>query len=195
MGFFPLHVSVAVSFLLTQVLSLILPPNFYKCSGKKVTRVYRLETLHYRSPYIVGDLTSRDNAGRSNSETGSLTWDRKHRIFLCYVDSCLQVKGMVSLVCVLQNGRNILHLLQVTSHVHLRSWLSLLWRINQGLGSHFQLCAYRSLFFLSILRMVSSLQMNAYYPSKWKCVELDSSLLICNKNHCQRDRNILKFIK
>lgn len=78
---------------------------------------------------------------------------------------------------------------------HLTSWHSLLWWINQGLGSHFQAYGYRSLFFLSILRMVSSLWMDAYYPSKWQCIESDSSLLLCNKNHCQRDRNKLKSIK
>ena len=154
MGFLPASVLVTVSSLLTQVLSLILPQNFYTCSGKKVTRVYRLETLHYRK------MPGQSNRVRPVASPVN----RKHKIFLlriCYVYSCLQVKGMVSLVCVLQNGRNILHLLQVTSHVHLRSWLSLLWRINQALGSHFQLCAHRSLFFLSILRMISSLQVHA----------------------------------
>ena len=62
MGFLPVRVLGTVSSLLTQVLSLILPPNFYTCSGKKVTRVYRLETLHYRNPYIVGNLTLQENA-------------------------------------------------------------------------------------------------------------------------------------
>ena len=62
MGFIPVSVSVTVSSLLMQVLSLILPQNFYKCSEKKVTRVYKLETLHYRNPYIVGNLTLQENA-------------------------------------------------------------------------------------------------------------------------------------
>lgn len=104
--------------------------------------------------------------------------------------SSLFVEGMASLVCGLQNGRSIL-----PSPGYLTSWHSLLWWINQGLGPHFQACDYRSLFFLNILKMVSSLRVDAYYPGKWKCIESDSSLLICNKNRCQKDRNDLKSIK
>lgn len=135
-----------------------------KKNGKIQTT--QLETLDYRKMH-----------GQPNQvRLVTLCINMKHGIFivedmLCKQPSSRFVEGVALLVYGLQGGRNIL-----PSPGHLTSRHFLLWWINQGPGSHFQACDCRSLFSVSVLRMVFSLRMASYHPNKWKYIKLEQQL-------------------